>query len=162
MTRFSQEILLLSPYSRHEHILDEFLSCTVGKLGLPKLAVAVGNFKKSTKLLFGDAQATKRAESDRLSNILAVRLTFRRRPGDTAWTPAQQKIAEFRVMMQRRLAAGIDQSKKHWRWLLEAGIGEELGSGRSAVPTQLSTNDSNTTKMVMLKLTHAELRKAER
>jgi len=91
----------------------------MGKLGLPKLAVAIGNFRKITKLLFTAMPQLLEQAWQSVEHITSSSLTFRQRRSDTAWTPAQ-KIAEFQeVMMQRRLATALI-SLKHWqRWLLK-------------------------------------------
>jgi len=127
MTRF-KEILL----TRIAPVLNTYwmnsCPCTpMGKLGLPKLAVAIGNFKENYKTaLYSDAPELLEQAWQSVEQYHQQFLDFSAATSDTAWTPAQQKIAEFQeVMMQRRLAtAGIDQSKTLAEVALEAGIGE--------------------------------------
>ncbi len=144
----------------------------MGKLGKPKLAVAIGNFKENYKnALYSDApelleqawQSVEQYHQEFIDFFGSDELTL---PG----YQLNKKIAEFQQeMLQRRLAAaGIDTSKSLAEVAQEAGIGdeeikaaaEEAGADSKAV-AELIDNKS-TSKMVMPKVElPAELRKAE-
>jgi hypothetical protein len=144
----------------------------MGKLGKPKLAVAIGNFKENyKKALYSDAsdlleqawQSVEQYHQQFVDFFGSEEVTL---PG----YQLNKKIAEFQeIMMQRRfVAAGIDDSKTLAEVAQEAGIEEEEikaaaeeAGADSKVVSQLFDSKS-TTKMVMPKVDlPAELRKAE-
>jgi len=144
----------------------------MGKLGKPKLAVAIGNFKENYKnALYSDApelleqawQSVEQYHQEFLDFFGSEEVTM---PG----YQLNKKIAEFQeVMTQRRLAAaGIDTSKSLAEVAQEAGIGEEEikaaaeeAGADSKVVAQLIDSKSNT-KMVTPKIDlPAEIKKAQ-
>jgi len=144
----------------------------MGKLGKPKLAVAIGNFKESYKSdLYSDAPELLEQAWQSVEQYHHQFIDFF--GSDEVTMPGYQlnkKIAEFQeLLMQRRLAAaGIDDSKTLAEAAEESGIGEEeitaaaveAGAGSKAV-SQLF-DSKNTPKMVMPKVDlPAELKKAE-
>jgi hypothetical protein len=144
----------------------------MGKLGKPKLAVAIGNFKESYKSdLYSDAPELLEQAWQSVEQYHHQFIDFF--GSDEVTMPGYQlnkKIAEFQeLLMQRRLAAaGIDDSKTLAEAAEESGIGEEeitaaaveAGADSKAV-SQLFDN-KNTPKMVMPKVDlPAELKKAE-
>jgi len=144
----------------------------MGKLGKPKLAVAIGNFKENHKnALYSDAPELLTQAWQSVEQYHHDFIDFF--GSDEATMPGYQlnkKIAEFQeLMLQRRLAtAGIDPSKSLAEVAQEAGIEEdeikaaaEEAGADSKVVAQLIDNKS-TTKMVMPKVDlPAELKKAE-
>ncbi|MBV8885343.1 MAG: hypothetical protein JO235_15300 [Chroococcidiopsidaceae cyanobacterium CP_BM_RX_35] len=174
MNRFKEgEILLtrIAPLTDTHWIF--FSPCVqMGKLGKPKLAVAIGNFKDNYKsALYSDApelleqawQSVEQYHQEFLEFFGSNEITL---PG----YQLNKKIAEFQeVMTQRRLAAaGVDTSKSLAEVVQEAGIeeeeikaaAEEVGADSTAI-AQLVDNKS-TTKMVMPKVElPTELRQAE-
>ncbi len=144
----------------------------MGKLGKPKLAVAIGNFKENHKnALYSDApelleqswQSVQQYHQDFLDFFGSDEVTL---PG----YQLNKKIAEFQdVMTQKRLtAAGIDSSKSLAEVVEEAGIGEEelkaaaAEAGADSSMVSQVVNSSNNAKMVMPKVDlPAELKKAE-
>ena len=148
--------------------------CTpMGKLGKPKLAVAIGNFKENYKTaLYSDAPELLEQAWQSVEQYHQQFLDFF--DSDEVTLPGYQlnkKIAELQeVMLQQRLAtAGIDESKTLAEVALEAGVGEEeiraaaesVGADAKAV-SQLF-DSKNTTKMVMPKVDLPNvLKKAER
>ena len=175
MTRFKEGEILLT---RIAPVTDTYwmnsCPCTpMGKLGKPKLAVAIGNFKENYKTaLYSDAPELLEQAWQSVEQYHQQFLDFF--GSDEVTLPGHQlnkKIAEFQeVMMQRRLAtAGIDESKTLAEVALEAGIGEEeiraAAESAGADSKQVSQlfDSKSTTKMVMPKVDlPAELRKAER
>ena len=144
----------------------------MGKLGKPKLAVAIGNFKENHKnALYSDApelleqswQSVQQYHQDFLDFFGSDEVTL---PG----YQLNKKIAEFQeIMTQKRLkAAGIAPSKSLAEVVEEAGIGEEElkaaaaeAGADSSIVSQV-VNSSNNAKMVMPKVDlPAELKKAE-
>ncbi len=175
MTRFKEGEILLT---RIAPVTDTYwmISCPctpMGKLGKPKLAVAIGNFKENYKTaLYSDApelleqawQSVEQYHQQFLDFFGSEEVTL---PGHQL----NKKVAEFQeVIMQRRLAeAGIDESKTLAEVALEAGVGEEeiraAAESAGADSKQVSQlfDSKSTTKMVMPKVDlPAELRKAER
>ena len=144
-----------------------------GKLGKPKLAVAIGNFKDNYKNnLYGDAPDL--LEEAWLS-VEKYHQEFVDFFGNDEITLSgyqlNKKIVEFQELMtEKRLAeAGIDTSKSLAEAAEAAGIdeeeikaaAEELGAD-SQVVSQVFSNKSANNKMVMPKVDlPAELRKAE-
>ena len=144
----------------------------MGKLGKPKLAVAVGNFKDNYKSsLYGDAPELL---AEAWHSVEQYHQQFTEFFGSNEVTlPGYQlnkKIAEFQdILTQKRLAAaGIDESKSFAEIAEAAGMGEEeikaaaesAGADSQAV-SQLFANKS-TTKMVMPKVElPADLKQAE-
>ena len=145
----------------------------MGKLGKPKLAVAIGNFKENYKEhLYGDApelleeawQSVEVYHQQFLDFFGADEITM---PG----YQLNKKIAEFQeILTKKRLEeAGIDPSKSLEEVAQEAGIGEEeikavaeeFGTDSQAV-SQMFDNKNGTSKMVTPKVDlPAELKKAE-
>ncbi|WP_026082511.1 hypothetical protein [Mastigocladopsis repens] len=145
----------------------------MGKLGKPKLAVAIGNFKDNYKdHLYGDApQLLEEAwQSVELYHQQFVEFFG----SDEVTMPGYQlnkKIAEFQeILTKKRLEeAGIDASKSLGEVAQEVGLGEEeikavaeeLGTDSQAV-SQIFNNKNGTSKMVTPKVDlPAELKKAE-
>ncbi len=174
MRRFKEGEILLT---RIAPVTDKYWMfsspCTLmGKLGKPKLAVAIGNFKENYKsALYSDAPELMEQAWQSVAQYHQQFLNFF--GSDEITMPGYQlnkRIAEFQeVMMQQRLAAaGIDDSKTLAEAAQEAGIGEEeivaaaaeAGADSKAV-SQLFESKS-TAKMVMPKVDlPAELKKAE-
>ena len=174
MARFKEGEILLTRIAPVTDTYWMFSSSytPMGKLGKPKLAVAIGNFKENYKnALYSDApelleqawQSVEQYHQQFIDFFGSDELTL---PG----YQLNKKIAEFQeAMMQQRLAAaGIDDSKTLAEMAEEAGIGEEeiraaaeeAGADSKAV-AQLIEGKS-TTKMVMPKVDlPAELKKAE-
>jgi hypothetical protein len=145
----------------------------MGKLGKPKLAVAIGNFKDNYKTnLYGDAPdlleeawlSVEKYHQEYVDFFGSDEITL---PG----YQLNKKIVEFQELMtEKRLAeAGIDTSKSLAEAAEAAGIdeeeikaaAEELGAD-SKVVSQVFNNKSGNNKMVMPKVDlPAELRKAE-
>lgn len=174
MSRFKEGEILLTRIAPVTETYWMFSGpCTpMGKLGKPKLAVAIGNFKENYKsALYSDAPELLEQAWQSVEQYHQQFLDFF--GSDEVTLPGYQlnkKIAEFQeVMMQRRLAAaGIDDSKSLAEVAQEAGIeeeeiraaAEEAGADSKAV-SQLFDSKS-TTKMVMPKVDlPADLRKAE-
>lgn len=145
----------------------------MGKLGKPKLAVAIGNFKDNHKnQLYGDAPEL--LEEAWLSVEQYHQQFVEFFGSDEVTLPGYQlnkKITEFQeVTTQKRLeAAGIDTSKPLEEVIKEAGVGEEeiqavaeeLGADAKAV-SQMFDSKNGSSKMVMPKVDlPADLRKAE-
>ncbi|MBW4641136.1 MAG: hypothetical protein KME05_23560 [Gloeocapsa sp. UFS-A4-WI-NPMV-4B04] len=174
MTRFKEGEILLT---RIAPVTDTYWTfsgpCTpMGKLGKPKLAVAIGNFKDNYKsALYSDAPELLEQAWQSVGQYHQQFVDFF--GSDEVTMPGYQlnkKIAEFQeALIQRRLAAaGIDESKTLAEAAEEAGIGEEeiravaeeVGADSKAI-SQLFDSKS-TTKMVMPKVDlPAELKKAE-
>ncbi|MGI8501285.1 MAG: hypothetical protein ACR2LR_09100 [Hassallia sp.] len=145
----------------------------MGKLGKPKLAVAIGNFKDNYKNnLYGDAPdlleeawlSVQKYHQEFVDFFGSDEITL---PG----YQLNKKVVEFQELMtEKRLAeAGIDTSKSLAEAAEAAGIdeeeikaaAEELGAD-SQVVSQVFNNKSGNNKMVMPKVDlPAELRKAE-
>lgn len=174
MSRFKQGEIFLT---RIAPVTDQYWTfsgpCTLmGKLGKPKLAVAIGNFKENYKSnLYSDAPDLLEQAWQSVEQYHQQFLDFF--GSDEVTMPGYQlnkKVAEFQeVMTQSRLAAaGIDDSKTLSEMAEEAGVGEEEikaaaeeAGADSKVVSQLFDSKS-TTKMVMPKVElPAELRKAE-
>ncbi|GAX44493.1 hypothetical protein NIES4075_55120 [Tolypothrix sp. NIES-4075] len=175
MSRFKVgEIFLtrIAPLSDTEWMF--FSSHTLlGKLGKPKLAVAIGNFKDNYKNnLYGDApdlleeawRSVEKYHQEFVDFFGSDEITL---PG----YQLNKKIVEFQELMtEKRLTeAGIDTSKSLAEAAEAAGIdeeeikaaAEELGAD-SQVVSQVFNNKSANNKMVMPKVDlPAELRKAE-
>lgn len=145
----------------------------MGKLGKPKLAVAIGNFKDNYRnQLYGDAPDLLEEAWSSVGQYHQQFVDFF--GSDEVTMPGYQlnkKITEFQeIMTQKRLeAAGIDPSKSLEEVVQEAGIGEEeiqavaeeLGADSNTV-SQMLNNKNTSGKMVMPKVDlPAELRKAE-
>ncbi len=144
-----------------------------GKLGKPKLAVAIGNFKDNYKNnLYGDAPdlleeawlSVEKYHQEFVDFFGSDEITL-------SGYQLNKKIVEFQELMtEKRLTeAGIDTSKSLAEAASAAGIdeeeikaaAEELGAD-SQVVSQVFNNKSANNKMVMPKVDlPAELRKAE-
>ncbi|MBD2604499.1 hypothetical protein H6G81_08135 [Scytonema hofmannii FACHB-248] len=145
----------------------------LGKLGKPKLAVAIGNFKDNYKNnLYGDAPdlleeawlSVEKYHQEFVDFFGSDEITL-------SGYQLNKKIVEFQELMtEKRLTeAGIDTSKSFAEAAEAAGIdeeeikaaAEELGAD-SKVVSQVFNNKSANNKMVMPKVDlPAELRKAE-
>ncbi|MEA5517117.1 hypothetical protein [Nodularia sp. UHCC 0506] len=147
----------------------------MGKLGKPKLAVAIGNFKENYKNnLYSDAPDLLEEAWQSVEQYHQQFIDFF--GNDEITLPGYQlnkKIAEFQELItEKRLAeAGIDSSKSLAEMAEEAGVSEEeiqtvakeIGADSNVVSQIFKENKStNKTKMVMPKVDlPAELRKAE-
>ncbi|WP_414545513.1 hypothetical protein [Nostoc sp. CCY0012] len=147
----------------------------MGKLGKPKLAVAIGNFKENYKNnLYSDAPELL---EEAWKSVEKYHHQFVEFFGSDEITLAgyqlNKKIAEFQEILteQTLAAAGLDSSKSLAEMAEEAGVSEEeietaakeVGADSKAV-SQLFKGDSNNgkTKMVMPKVDlPADLKKAE-
>lgn len=145
----------------------------LGKLGKPKLAVAIGNFKENYKHhLYSDAPDVLESAWNSVYQYHQDFLDFF--GSDEITLPGYQlnkKIAEFQELItEKRLASlGIDQTKSLSELGIEAGVQEEdiqaavKETGADAkIVSQVLNNKSGNTKMVMPKVDlPAELKKAE-
>ncbi len=173
MTRFKVGEILLT---RIAPVIDTYWTfsgpCTLmGKLGKPKLAVAIGNFKDNYKsALYSDAPELLEQAWQSVAQYHKQFVDFFGK--DEVTMPGYQlnkKIAEFQeVSMQRRLAAaGIDDSKTLAEAAEAAGIGEEeiraaVEAGADSIAVSQLFDSKSTTKMVIPKVDlPAELKKAE-
>ncbi|MEH1836912.1 MAG: hypothetical protein V7L29_33965 [Nostoc sp.] len=145
----------------------------MGKLGKPKLAVAIGNFKENYKSnLYSDAPDLLEEAWQSVAQYHQQFVDFF--GTDEITLPGYQlnkKIAEFQELIteQRFAAAGIDTSKSLAEVAEAAGItdeeikaaADEFGADSNAV-SQMFNNKSGNSKMVMPKVDlPAELKKAE-
>lgn len=144
----------------------------MGKLGKPKLAVAIGNFKQHHRdHLYGDApdlleqawQSVEQYHQDFLEFFESDEVTL---PG----YQLSQKLTQFQEKVaQRRLAeTGIDSSKSLSEMAQEAGVEQvelEAAAAEAGVDAQDASkilNNKITSKMVMPKVELPEsLKKAE-
>ncbi len=174
MSRFKEGEILLT---RLAPVTDTYWMFSgpytaMGKLGKPKLAVAIGNFKENYKShLYSDAPELLEQAWQSVEQYHQQFIDFF--GSDEVTLPGYQlnkKIAEFQeqVMQERLAAAGIDNSKTLAEMAEAAGVGEEEikaaaaeAGADSKVVSQLFDSKS-TTKMVMPKVElPAEIRKAE-
>ncbi|MDB9332108.1 hypothetical protein PN483_16740 [Nodularia spumigena CS-591/04] len=148
----------------------------MGKLGKPKLAVAIGNFKENYKNnLYSDAPELLEEAWRSVEQYHQQFIDFF--GSDEITLPGYQlnkKIAEFQELItEKRLAeAGIDSSKSLAEMAEEAGVSEEeiqtaakeVGADSNVVSQIFKDNKSiGKAKMVMPKVDlPAELRKAEK
>ncbi|MBH8577704.1 hypothetical protein I8752_33025 [Nostocaceae cyanobacterium CENA369] len=145
----------------------------MGKLGKPKLAVAIGNFKDNHKnSLYSDAPDLLEAAWESVAEYHQQFVDFF--GTDEITLPGYQlnkKIAEFQELIteKRLAAAGLDTSKSLSEMATEAGVDEEeikaaveeIG-GDSKVVSQIFKEKSGKSKMVMPKVDlPGELKKAE-
>ena len=145
----------------------------MGKLGKPKLAVAIGNFKENYKSnLYSDALDLLEEAWQSVGEYHQQFVDFF--GTDEITLPGYQlnkKIAEFQELItEKRFAeAGIDTSKSLAEVAEAAGIGddeikaaaEEFGADSNVVSQMFNSKSSNS-KMVMPKVDlPAELKKAE-
>ena len=175
MARFKEgEILLtrIAPVSDDDWMFSG--PCrSMGSLGKPKLAVAIGNFKDNHKdALYSDAPDLLEEAWNSVAEYHQEFLDFF--GSDEVTLPGYQlnkKINELQELMtKRRLSeAGIDESKSLSEIAQEAGVteeemkaaAEEAGAESEAV-SQLFDSSKSLTKMVMPKVDlPAELKKAE-
>lgn len=174
MTRFKAGEILLT---RIAPVTDTYWTfsgpCTLmGKLGKPKLAVAIGNFKDNYKsALYSDAPELLEQAWQSVAQYHQQFVDFFGK-GEITMPGYQlnKKIAEFQeVLMQRRLAAaGIDDSKTLAEAAEAAGIGQEeiraavVEAGADSKAVSQLFDSKSTAKMVMPKVDlPAELKKAE-
>ncbi|MEH1773831.1 hypothetical protein [Nostoc sp.] len=145
----------------------------MGKLGKPKLAVAIGNFKENYKTsLYSDApdlleeawQSVEQYHQQFVDFFGTDEITL-------SGYQLNKKIAEFQEVITERTfaAAGIDTSKSLTEVAEAAGItdeeikaaAQEFGADSNAV-SQMFNSKSGNSKMVMPKVDlPAELKKAE-
>ena len=175
MLRFQQGDILLT---RIAPVTDTYWMfsgpyITMGRLGKPKLAVAIGNFKENHKdALYSDAPELLEQAWESVAEYHKEFLEFF--GNDEVTLPGYQlnkKINELQELItKRRLTAmGIDESKSLSEIAEEAGVteeeikaaAEEAGADAGAV-SQLFDSSQGKTKMVMPKVDlPAELKKAE-
>lgn len=150
-----------------------FSSCTMlGKLGKPKLAVAIGNFKDNYKYsLYGDAPELLLQAWQSVAQYHQQFIEFFGR--DEVTMPGYQlnkKVAEFQdiLMQQNPNAAGIDGTKSLAELAQEAGMDEsEIAaaakeSGADAKVVAQLFDQKSSTKMAAPKIElPGELKKAE-
>jgi hypothetical protein len=175
MSRFKEgEILLtrISPLTDNYWIFSSSRTL-MGKLGKPKLAVAIGNFKDNFKNhLYKDAPELL---EEAWQSVARYHQQFVEFFGSDEVTLSgyelNKKIADFQeILMQKSLeTAGIDPSKSLAEMAEEAGVSEEeikaaaeeSGADTQAI-SQLFNSKNSTGKMVMPKVDlPAELKKAE-
>ena len=174
MSRFKEGEILLT---RIAPVTDTYWMfsgpyTSMGKLGVPKLAVAIGNFKENYKTaLYSDAPELLEQAWQSVEQYHQQFLDFF--GSDEVTMPGYQlnkKIAEFQeVIIQKRLAkAGIDDSKTLAEFAQEAGIEEEdfraaaQSAGADSIAVSQMFDNKSTTKMVMPKVDlPSVLRKAE-
>ncbi|MEH1810277.1 hypothetical protein [Nostoc sp.] len=145
----------------------------MGKLGKPKLAVAIGNFKENYKSnLYSDApdlleeawQSVEKYHQQFVDFFGTDEITL-------SGYQLNKKIAEFQVLITEKTfaAAGIDTSKSLAEVAEAAGIGDEeikaaaqeFGADSNVV-SEMFNSKSSKSKMVMPKVDlPAELKKAE-
>ena len=175
MARFKEGEILLT---RIAPVSDDYWMFSgpcrsMGSLGKPKLAVAIGNFKDNHKdALYSDAPDLLEEAWNSVAEYHQEFLDFF--GIDEVTLPGYQlnkKINELQELMtKRRLSeAGIDESKSLSEIAQEAGVteeemkaaAEEAGAESEAV-SQLFDSSKSLTKMVMPKVDlPAELKKAE-
>lgn len=168
------EIVLtrVSPLSETEWIFSGPMQL-LGKLGKPKLAVAIGSFKDQfNQHLYGDAPDLMEEAWQSVENYHQEFIDFFE--GDEATLSGYEldkKLTQFQeVATQRRLeAAGLDSNKSLGEIAKEAGVSEEelaesvseLGADEAVTKELLS--GQKTLKMVMPKTSLPDpLRRAER
>lgn len=162
------EILLtqIAPIRENEWMFSSACT-TLGKLGKPKLAVAIGNFKKSyPNYLYSDApdlleQAWKSVEQyndEFLEFFGSDRLTLSGYELNKKLTQFQEKITQKRLD-----AAGIDRTKSLEELAENAGLSsEELESLEAAIKEEEKFRADNPNKMVQPQIElPAQLKKAE-
>ncbi|MFN6483594.1 MULTISPECIES: hypothetical protein [unclassified Nostoc] len=145
----------------------------MGKLGKPKLAVAIGNFKENYKSnLYSDAPDLLEEAWQSVAQYHQQFVDFFGTDEITlSGYQLNKKIAEFQQVITEKTfaAAGIDTSKSLAEVAEAAGIGddeikaaaEEFGADSNAV-SQMFNSKSGNSKMVMPKVDlPAELKKAE-
>lgn len=174
MTRFKEGEILLTRIAPVTNTYWTFSGpCTpMGKLGKPKLAIAIGNFKDNYKsALYSDAPELLEQAWQSVGQYHQQFVDFF--GSEEVTMPGYQlnkRIAEFQeALMQRRLAAaGIDDSKTLAEVAEEAGIGEEeiravaKEAGADSKAISEIFDSKSTTKMVMPKVDlPADLKKAE-
>lgn len=175
MERFKEGEILLS---RISPVTDSFWMFSgpcmpMGRLGKPKLAVAIGNFKDNHKdALYSDAPDLLEQAWESVAEYHKEFLDFF--GSDEVTLPGYQlnkKINEFQELITKRrlAAAGIDESKSFSEIAEEAGLteeelkaaAEEAGADSKAV-SQLFDKSEGKAKMVMPKVElPADLKKAE-
>lgn len=174
MSRFKEGDILLTRIAPVTETYWVFSGpCTfMGKLGKPKLAVAIGNFKDNYKnSLYGDAPELLEEAWRSVAEYHQQFIEFF--GSDEVTMPGYQlnkKVAEFQeqMMQQRMSAAGIDDSKSLAEIAEEAGMDEEeiqaaaKEAGADAQVVSQLFDKKSATKMVMPKVElPAELKKAE-
>lgn len=174
MSRFKEGDILLTRIAPVTETCWVFSGpCTfMGKLGKPKLAVAIGNFKDNYKnSLYGDAPELLEEAWRSVAKYHKQFVDFF--GGDEVTMPGYQlnkKVAEFQeqMMQQQMAAAGIDDSKSLAQIAEEAGMDEEeiqaaaKQAGADAQVVSQLFDKKSAAKMVMPKVElPAELKKAE-
>ncbi|MBW4629206.1 MAG: hypothetical protein KME49_27780 [Brasilonema octagenarum HA4186-MV1] len=175
MSRLKEGEILLTRISPVTDSYWTFFSSytQMGKLGKPKLAVAIGNFKDNYKdNLYGDAPDLLEEAWQSVGIYHQQFLEFF--GTDEVTLPGYQlnkKIGEFQeILTKKRLEeAGIDPSKSLGDVAQEAGLGEEeikavaeeFGADSQTV-SQMFEKKNSSSKMVMPKVDlPADLKKAE-
>ena len=174
ISRFKEGEILLT---RLSPVTDSYwaFSCAytpMGKLGKPKLAVAIGNFKDNYRRhLYSDAPDLLAEAWQSVANYHQEFIDFF--GSEEVTMPGYQlnkKVAEFQeILTQQRLkAAGVDESKSLSELAEEAGVGDEeieaaakeAGADSQAISQILA--DKSKIEMVAPKVElPAELKKAE-
>jgi hypothetical protein len=175
MGRFKEEEILLT---RISPVTDSYWMFSgpcmpMGRLGKPKLAVAIGNFKDNHKdALYSDAPDLLEQAWESVAEYHHQFLEFF--GSDEVTLPGyqlNQKITELQELLTKRklAAAGIDESKSLSELAQEAGVtqedikaaAQEAGADATAV-SELFNSSQGKPKMVMPKVElPAELKKAE-
>lgn len=175
MARFKEGEILLT---RISPVTDSYWMFSgpcmpMGRLGKPKLAVAIGNFKDNHKdALYSDAPDLLEQAWGSVADYHHQFLDFF--GSDEVTLPGyqlNQKFTELQELLTKRklAAAGIDESKSLCELAEDAGVteeelkaaAEEAGADATAV-SQLFDSSQGTPKMVMPKVElPAELKKAE-
>jgi hypothetical protein len=175
MSRFKEGEILLT---RISPVIESYWTFSssytqMGKLGKPKLAVAIGNFKENYKnQLYSDAPDLLEEAWQSVAKYHRQFVEFF--GSDEVTMPGYQlnkKIAELQELITKESleAAGIDSSKSLVEIAQEAGVdeeeiqaaAEEFGAD-SKVVSQIFKNKSATAKMVAPKVDlPADLKKAE-
>lgn len=175
MRRFKEGEILLTRISPVTELYWMFSGpcMPMGRLGKPKLAVAIGNFKENHKdALYSDAPDLLEQAWESVAEYHHQFLEFF--GNDEITLPGyqlNQKITELQELLtKRKLAAvGIDESKSLSELAEEAGVTEEQlktaaqeAGADSTTVSQLFDRSQGTPKMVMPKVElPAELKKAE-
>jgi hypothetical protein len=175
MGRFKEGEILLTRISPVTELYWMFSGpcMLMGRLGKPKLAVAIGNFKENHKdALYSDAPDLLESAWESVAEYHHQFLEFF--GTDEITLPGyqlNQKITELQELLTKRklAAAGIDESKSLSELAEEAGVTEEQlkaaaqeAGADSTTVSQLFDRSQGTPKMVMPKVElPAELKKAE-
>jgi hypothetical protein len=120
----------------------------LGKLGKPKLAVAIGNFKQACKEdLYGDApelleaawQSVEQYHQEFVDFFGGTELTLSGYQADQKLKAFQEKVAQ-----EKFKAAGINSSTSLEDLAQQAGVSEELAIATESINTELKTTSDQT------------------